>query len=91
MLFVCADASHKATLGELDRVREELIEERAKRHLEAGGSGQKSNEESSPSSDPVIEALNCCEDSVSTYLLAIQLQQQKNISCILKYLHITES
>ena len=51
-------------------MREELIEERAKRHFEAGGSGQQSNE--APASDPVIDALNCCEDSVSTYLLATQ-------------------
>ena len=69
--FVCCivvyyiDASHEATLAELQRVREELVEERAKRHLE-GGAGGGSHAESGMESDPVIDALQCSEDSVST-------------------------
>ena len=62
----CVDASHEATLAELQRVREELVEERAKRHLEGGAGGEGSHAETGMESDPVIDALQCSEDSVST-------------------------
>ena len=61
----CVDASHVATLAELERVREELVEERVLRHLEAAGTGGESDSDSAPESDPVVDALQLSEESVS--------------------------
>ena len=63
MYNVCTARSHEATLKELERVREELVEERAKRHLEVAllqpPAQQPPNE-----NDPLFEALQCSEESV---------------------------
>ena len=64
---VCVEASHAVTLAELQRVREELIEERAMRHLEAARAGGESDSDSVSESDPVIDALQHSEDSVRTH------------------------
>ena len=63
----CVDASHAATLAELERVREELVEDRALRHLEAAGTRGESDSDSAPESDPVVDALQLSEESVSTH------------------------
>ena len=71
MLFlVCGYYSdgHEATLAELERVREELVEERALRHLEASrGARGDSDSDSTLESDPVLDALQHSEDSVSRH------------------------
>ncbi|CAI8051669.1 Forkhead-associated domain-containing protein 1 [Geodia barretti] len=55
---------HEATLAELERVREELVEERALRHLEASrGAGGDSDSDSTLESDPVLDALQHSEHS----------------------------
>ena len=51
-------------MAELERVREELVEERARRHFEAGGG---SDTGSVSESDPVIDALQHSEDSVGAH------------------------
>lgn len=66
VLHVCVtDGGHAATLAELERVREELVEERALRHLEAGGARRESDSDSTQEPDPVLDALQHSEDSVS--------------------------
>ena len=57
--------SHEATLGELERVREELMEERARRHLERGLEEELHVQSMS---DVVTDALQYSEESVIEYL-----------------------
>ena len=77
------DGGHAATLAELERVREELVEERALRHLEAGGAGRESDSDSTQESDPVLDALQHSEDSVG---ITSQLSQPERCAFLLAVL-----
>ena len=61
LLHPCLVPSHEATLGELERVREELMEDRARRHLERG---LEEEPHAQPMSDVVTDALQYSEESV---------------------------